>query len=63
MNAEQTLEYISGGGVLCPYCKSDKLLTEPFECDLGIAWQAISCSVCGEEWRDCYNLVDVTDND
>ena len=60
MNAEQAFEYIKGGGNLCPFCHSYDISGGHFESNEdGQAWQYVSCKVCGEEWRDCYTLVDV----
>lgn len=50
-------EYRQNGGVKCPYCRSENVMTAGnMEADSGIAWQPVKCCNCDAEWTDQYNL-------
>lgn len=60
LSDEQVVEYIRGGGKVCPYCKSDDI--EGRDRDYyGLAdmYQEVSCRSCGESWQDHYKLVGI----
>lgn len=51
-------EYIDNGGNCCPHCDSEDVDgRQPFESDIGVAWQKMQCNTCGAIWDDDYNLV------
>ena len=50
-------QYLLTGGTACPNCLSTDIVGGHVEVDHGGAWQEISCSACGLEWDDAYQLV------
>ena len=51
------LEYIDTGGLLCPYCQSNDIISKGLETDLGTAYVAsVSCKNCNKMWRDVFVL-------
>lgn len=53
-------EYLEHGGVYCPFCHSDDIISGPMKTDVGIAWQHAECCKCGSTWRDEYDLVNIS---
>jgi hypothetical protein len=51
-------EYVGKKGIACPACgQSDQPLEGgPVEVDEGVAWQEVTCPVCGASWGDQYRL-------
>lgn len=60
-------EYLSKGGVCCPYCaKSNAVIADQIELngDGTAAYRNVACSVidggCGAEWTDDFSLIGFT---
>ena len=52
-------EYISGGGLKCPYCGGDEITGGAVDIGGGGATQVCSCGDCGKEWSDLYTLTEI----
>ena len=52
-------KYLKADGTCCPYCGSKQIEGQSVEIDGGGASQEVSCLKCGEQWVDCYELMDV----
>ena len=61
MTEEQRALYLANRGVKCPFCESDDIIAKQVDIDDGMAFQAVCCEDCGEEWTDEYKLVNVSD--
>lgn len=59
LSDEQVVEYIRGGGKVCPYCQSADI--EGGERDYGGSdlYQEVTCKSCGETWSDHYRLIGI----
>lgn len=53
-------EYVTNGGLHCPYCGNDDCEGAGITVDTGNAYQDIVCNTCGMEWTDNYELVGYT---
>ena len=60
ISEQKQSEYVSSGGVVCPFCNSEDIAGQDITIDNGIASQAINCNACLEEWTDLYQLYKVT---
>jgi DNA-directed RNA polymerase subunit RPC12/RpoP len=49
-------EYQAQTGNVCPFCRTWDIVGGPVEVEAGKAWQHVTCSDCGAEWRDDYTL-------
>ena len=60
-------EYVAAYGEKCPSCEAEGVDTHGrIQADGHRAWQCCSCSTCGAEWTDEYELAgfgDLTDKD
>jgi hypothetical protein len=52
-------EYLTYGGVFCPFCKSPDIEGGSVDIAGSEAFQELSCVSCGGAWRDRYELVAV----
>jgi Zn ribbon nucleic-acid-binding protein len=52
-------DYVRAGGNHCPYCGSEDITGSHMEVDGRDAWQEVTCTNCGRDWRDVYRLADV----
>lgn len=60
LSNDRVRNYITTGGVACPYCKSHDIEgLGPVEVDEGRATQEIGCVKCDEGWTDEYKLVGI----
>jgi transposase-like protein len=59
MNKKQKEEYLSKGGVRCPYCNSDDLITMGTESYGTRMEERVECNNCKSFWTDVYILTDV----
>jgi len=59
LTLDAATEYITKGGVHCPFCGSDDLTAEGVEIDGGAATQEVGCGLCGENWIDTYTLAGI----
>ena len=56
---QRKADYLKAGGNHCPYCGSKSISGSHLEIDGQDAWQEVTCSACGMDWRDVYRLADV----
>jgi|SRR5688572_17744762 len=56
---EAKAEYLSSGGIHCPFCHSFQIEGDSFECDSGVVLQEIRCLDCHRRWEDVYKLHDI----
>jgi formate dehydrogenase maturation protein FdhE len=56
LTKEQKKKYMESGGGVCPVCGSQDISGGFVEVQAQEAWQNVSCSDCGESWRDVYKL-------
>lgn len=59
LDHKQKEDYISKGGVLCPYCGSGNIKGGEFNIDAGTASQEVGCDDCDSAWVDVYKLIDI----
>ena len=53
-------DYIESHGLLCPFCKTDRIEGYSVTISEGRAFQDVSCE-CGAEWTDRYDLKKMQD--
>jgi len=63
LTKEQKDQYLAAGGGVCPFCGDSDISGDSVEVEATEAWQNVSCSVCGESWRDVYKLTFVETDD
>lgn len=59
LTTDMKKEYLSAGGLQCPYCKSPNISADTFECDGGKGSQPVVCEECNRTWVDTYRLTGV----
>ena len=52
----QRAAYIADRGQHCPYCGDFRTEGDSMDFDGQHAYQDITCTECGESWRDVYTL-------
>lgn len=50
-------EYVSGKGLLCPFCGSESIQGGFIQVEAGVALQEMGCARCENRWQDIYRLV------
>jgi len=60
LTAGQTGNYLMHGGIHCPDCLSHQITGGQFDVSEGRCWQDITCTMCGLEWTDEYQLVSIS---
>ena len=58
MTPEQKKKYLESP-FHCPFCGSENIHADRFECSDGGAYQPVLCSSCHKKWNDIYTLTDV----
>ena len=53
-------EYVKSKGQVCPFCGSNAIEGDDFDCDEGWAAQKMKCNDCGRRWFDEYQLIGFT---
>jgi hypothetical protein len=61
LDAAAINQYLLTGGTSCPSCLSSNIEGGSIDIDQGRAWQNVSCTECGLEWTDGYQLVGVSE--
>ncbi|MGH2510637.1 MAG: hypothetical protein ACRDHZ_24960, partial [Ktedonobacteraceae bacterium] len=56
-------KYMESHATICPFCGDHDIGGGSFMCESAMAWQNVSCHVCGERWRDVYTLAFVETED
>jgi len=57
LSKEQKEDYISTGGLHCPFCSSSNISAGVWEGEA--EGQKVDCEDCGKRWWDIYKLVDI----
>ena len=64
LTEQQRKDYVARGGVSCPFCPDGAVEGHDMEFGGGgRIEQLISCSECGEQWWDVYQLVDAASDE
>lgn len=62
LNQAQKTEYLAGGGVKCPYCKSENISQGAFwDAPTDSLGATVTCKDCKQSWGDIYTLTDVVE--
>ena len=56
LSQKQFGDYLRSGGTKCPICGCESLDGGSIDIDAGCAYQNITCTDCGSEWTDEYEL-------
>lgn len=59
LSAADIKKYIEDGGCSCPFCGDEFIAGDDVTTGGGEASQEMSCSNCGAQWNDCYDLVGI----
>ncbi len=59
LTEEQKKEYLTRGGVGCPYCGSMNYEGGEIDTGNGYAYQLIYCEDCDNAWTDEYKLIGI----
>jgi transposase-like protein len=55
--AKETIrKYVASGGTFCPFCKGNNIEGQDLDFEGGVILQRVVCLDCGKEWKDCYRL-------
>lgn len=63
LTPEQKEKYLNENAAICPFCNSSDISGGSVNIESMTAWQNVSCSSCGEHWRDVYTLSFVETDD
>lgn len=59
LTQEQVDDYVSGGGIECPFCKSENIIGGDTDINDGITTQPLVCHNCDEMWTDIYKMTGI----
>jgi hypothetical protein len=59
LTQEQVDDYVSSGGMECPFCESEDIAGGDREMDYGVTTQTVVCHNCNEQWSDIYTMTGI----
>ena len=63
LTEKQKKLYVDSGGLYCPYCGSDNLVTQEYSPDGEVVIQGVYCYECQKSWSDVFRLVGIHEHD